>query len=80
MSVEWCERGAIVMWCKCGVSMVQAERFCVQASPDAFSLSCSLGTDTHKIQQRKRESQDGQTHGYICWNQSVRHTDRRRSS
>ena len=34
-------------------------------SPDSFSLSCSLGTDTRKSRQRKRENQDEDTGTYV---------------
>ena len=33
--------------------------------PNSFSLSCSLGTDTHKCRRRKRESQDGDMGTYM---------------
>ena len=61
--VVWCE----LAWCECGVACELAERFCVQAPPDSFSLFCSLWDGrTHKSQQRKRESRtDAVTGTYV---------------
>jgi hypothetical protein len=72
----WCGASVLQVWCKHGVSVVRAERFCVQAPPDSFSLSCSLGTDTRKSRQRKRESQDRETGTYVGISVTDRQTDR----
>ena len=51
-----------------------------KAPPDSFSLSCSLGTDTHKSRQRKRERAQDRDMGTYMGSQSERYTDGKRSS